>query len=82
MISELTKRGMKFDGPAMTMLRLRVTSSQNVVLAHRAGVPVIATRVGTMAELSPAEKHAISHRGRAARALARYLTRLREVERR
>jgi XTP/dITP diphosphohydrolase len=27
----------------------------------------------TMAELSPAEKHAISHRGRAARALAEYL---------
>ena len=27
----------------------------------------------TMAELSPAEKHAISHRGRAARALARWL---------
>ena len=36
----------------------------------------------TMAELSPAEKHAISHRGRAARALARYLTGRREVERR
>jgi hypothetical protein len=28
MISELTKRGRKFDGPAITMLRLRVTSSQ------------------------------------------------------
>jgi XTP/dITP diphosphohydrolase len=28
----------------------------------------------TMAELDPAEKHAISHRGRAARALAEYLT--------
>lgn len=28
----------------------------------------------TMAELSPAEKHAISHRGRAARALARHLS--------
>lgn len=30
----------------------------------------------TMAELSPAEKHAISHRGRAARALAGYLATL------
>jgi XTP/dITP diphosphohydrolase len=29
----------------------------------------------TMAELSPAEKHAISHRGRAARALAEHLSR-------
>jgi XTP/dITP diphosphohydrolase len=36
----------------------------------------------TMAELSPAEKHAISHRGRAARALAQYLAGRREVERR
>ena len=30
MISELTKRGRKLDGPAITMLRLRVVSSQNV----------------------------------------------------
>jgi XTP/dITP diphosphohydrolase len=29
--------------------------------------------VRTMAELDPVEKHAISHRGRAARKLARYL---------
>ena len=36
----------------------------------------------TMAELSPAEKHAISHRGRAARALARHLSGRREAERR
>ncbi len=31
MISELTKRGRKFDGPAITMLRLRVVSSQKLV---------------------------------------------------
>ena len=36
----------------------------------------------TMAELSPTEKHAISHRGRAARALARHLSGRREAERR
>jgi XTP/dITP diphosphohydrolase len=36
----------------------------------------------TMAELSPAEKHAISHRGRAARALARHLSRRAEAQRR
>ena len=36
----------------------------------------------TMAELSPAEKHAISHRGRAARALARHLSGRREAGRR
>jgi XTP/dITP diphosphohydrolase len=36
----------------------------------------------TMAELRPAEKHAISHRGRAARALARHLSRRAEAQRR
>ena len=35
----------------------------------------------TMAELDPAEKDAISHRGRAARALARKLQDLREDDR-
>jgi XTP/dITP diphosphohydrolase len=36
----------------------------------------------TMAELSPAEKHAISHRGRAARALAAHLAQRSEAQRR
>src|SRR5437762_2855035 len=31
MITELTKRGMKFDGPATTMLRARATLSQMLV---------------------------------------------------
>ncbi len=38
MISELTKRGRKLDGPAITMLRLRVTSSQNVVAGGSASM--------------------------------------------
>jgi XTP/dITP diphosphohydrolase len=36
-------------------------------------IPVETTDERTMAELAPAEKHAISHRGRAARKLARHL---------
>ena len=36
MISELTKRGRKLDGPAITMLRLRVVSSQKPVAGGRA----------------------------------------------
>jgi len=44
-------------------------------------IPVEQDGERTMAELSPAEKDRISHRGRAARAFAAYLARLEEVDR-